>query len=225
MKKILLAFIPVIIIAIVIIIFLSTCSNPLIYKPGREWHFIIKSSNRPNIDTIILKTYDESFLTTQTKIEYIYNKIKKSTGGYSQSIESTGVIDRQGNFISRLFITPEIWLHPPRSNFLRMTEMLPFPWIKFPIYLGQRIDWELTPKEGWEELKGKTVKGNINVKAKIFYDNLVINDSCWVVEGLGESEIGKFNCKYYFSERYGFVYFFYDFNQYQIELIPLKMKF
>lgn len=225
MKKIYLIIISLLLTAITSMLLLSSCNNSKVYKPNREWLFIIVSSNNPVIDTLILKTNDKSWMTTQREIEYVYNRIKTSEGCYSQESEITGVIDRKGNIFSRLFIKPEIWLHPPRSKYLRMTEMLPFPWIKFPIKIGNSINWKLTPKEGWKELKGKSVKGKITVVNKTFYDNPIINDSCWVLEGIGESDIGKFKCKYYFSETYGFVYFLYDFNDYQIEIIPIEIKF
>lgn len=217
--------IPISILLISIIFFMISCSKTLIYKPDREWHFTVKFSNSPIIDTLILKTYDESWELTQKKIEYIYNMKKDSSGGYSISTEITGVIDRKGSYLTGLFLTSEIWLHPPRSGNLRVTELLPFPWIKFPIKLGQSNDWELTPKKGWNEMEGKKISGKIQVVRKMFFDNPVIRDTCWVLEGFGESDFGKFKCTYYFSENYGFVYFLYDFNQYQIELIPIKIKF
>lgn len=225
MKKFYPITISLIFIVFTVIFLLSSCNNSLIYKPNREWHFIIKSSNNLNIDTMILKTYDESFVITQRKIDYIYNKTVDSNGNYTEEIETTGVIDRQGNFLTRLFIKPEIWLHPPRGKYLRVTELLPFPWIKFPIKIGQSNDWELTPKEGWGDFKGKTIKGKIEVVKRIFNDNPIINDSCWVLEGIGESEIGKFKCKYYFNEKYGFIYFYYDLNNYQLEIIPIMIQF
>ncbi len=212
-------------ISLVIVLILSSCNNQLIYKPGREWAFIAKSSNRTTTDTIILKTYNDIWQITQNKIEYIYNKTKDSTGGFTQITEETGVIDRQGNFLTRCFCNPEIWLHPPRSKYLRVTELLPFPWIEFPIYIGQTNNWELTPKQGWKDFEGKTIKGNIKVLDKIFYNNPAIKDSCWVLEGFGDSAIGNFKCKYYFSEKYGFVYFFYDFIKYNIEIILIKISF
>lgn len=224
MKKNIISFVTIIIGLVSIMIPFSSCNNSLIYKPDREWHFAIKSSNNSEIDTVTLKTYDETWKLTQKKIEYIYNRKKNSTGGYTQTTEMTGVIDRQGNFFTRIFLSSEIWMHPPRTGYLRVTELLPFPWIKFPIKIGQTNNWELTPKEGWEDFEGKKIIGKIHVTEKILFENPAIKDSCWVLEGIGKSEIGEFKCKYYFSEKYGFVYFFYDMNKYQIELIPTFIK-
>lgn len=224
MNKVILIFIINIIGLIAIVFLLSSCNDSLIYKPDREWHFLIKFSNRTAIDTLKLKTYDEKWEFTQRKIEYIHFMKNDSSGGYSIHDGITGVIDRQGNFFTRIFLSSEIWLHPPRSGNLRVTELLPFPWIKFPINIGQTNDWELTPKEGWEDFEGKKIIGKIHVTEKILFENPAVKDSCWVLEGIGKSEIGEFKCKYYFSEKFGFVYFFYDMNKYQIELIPTFIK-
>jgi hypothetical protein len=224
MKRILIISISIISIIIVAFTFFS-CSKSLIYLPDREWQYAIRISNNSEIDTVTLKTYDETWELTQRKIEYIYNIKKNSSGGYSQHTEVTGVIDRKENILTRLISTSEVWLHPPRTGNLRVTELLPFPWIKFPIKIGQSNNWELTPKDGWKEMEGMKIKGKIQVVRKIFYDNTAVKDSCWVLDGIGESEHGKYNCSYYFSEKYGFVYFFYDFNEYQIELVPIKITF
>lgn len=199
---------------------ITACSfnDSNVYKPKREWHFIVKDSRSSIIDTIILKTYDESWKFTQRKIQYTYNSKMDSAGNIHKLTEITGVIDRKSNFFSRIFLEPEIWLHPPRNNNLRVTELLPFPWVKLPVFAGQTIDWELTPKKGWEDFEGKTITGKILVKNKIFYDNPVVNDSCWLVVGRGNSEIGRFNSTYYFNDSLGFTYFYYDFNEYHIEI-------
>lgn len=220
MRKNLFVFV-IIIIGLVSVMFLFlSCNHSLIYKPNREWHFEIKFSNSSIIDTLILKTYDETWKYTQKKIEYIYNVKNDTSGGYSIHTGITGVIDRQ----NCLFLTSEIWIHPPRTGNLRVTELLPFPWIKFPIRINQTNDWELTPKAGWEDFEGKKITGKIHVTRKILFENSAVKDSCWVLECIGKSEIGEFKSLYYFSEKYGFVYFFYDMNQYQIELIPIFIK-
>lgn len=224
MKKVLKILFSIISIIILVFTFMS-CTKSNVYLPNREWKFVIRFSNNSELDTVILKTYNENWELTQTKIEYIYNLKKNSSGGYTQNTEITGVIDRKENFITRIFSVSEVWLHPPRTGKLRVTELLPFPWIKFPIKIGQINEWKLTPKEGWKDMEGKKINGKISVVRKILFDNPAVKDSCWVLEGFGLSDFGKFKCSYYFSEKYGFIYFFYDFNQYQIELIPILIKF
>jgi hypothetical protein len=171
----------------------------------------------------VLRTYDEKFNANDRKVEYIYNKKPDSSGDLVSEIEQTCVIDRQGNFLSNIFIRPEIRLHPPRCNYLRFTELLPFPWIKYPIEIGQLLDWKLTLDESLEELCGKEVVGTLEVKSRIFYSNPNVGDTCWVIEGKSECKAGNFSSTYYFHEKYGFVYFSYDFNEYQIIMEPFKI--
>jgi hypothetical protein len=219
----------------------QSCNEPHVYLPGREWDFIVKRTNSSVVDTLILRTFDETWEITQKKIEWKY--IIKDPNTFTQITEETGVIDRRGSFFTKIFLKNEIWIHPPRSSYLRLSEMVPFPQINFPIYKGQIINWEITPKkvkaknydssgkyigdsvpEEWKKLIGKTATGKIGVKGKIYYNNPIIKDSCWVLNAFGNSPIGTIKSKYYFSEKYGFVFFFYDFNDYKVEIILSGIK-
>ena len=202
-----------------VIFLLNSCSNPQVYKSGYKCSFTIHKSDKKIVDTLHFVVLDKIWMYTQKEINYKYI-IHRNDGSKSVIMPRTGVIDRQGNFITRLFIQPEIWLHPPRQDYLRKAELVPFPWIKLPVHIGQKMDWELTPGKGWEEFEGKEVTGVIEVVDKIYYDNPVIQDTCWVINTYGKSEIGEFTGEYYFSEKYGFVRYFYDFNEYKVEIMP-----
>jgi hypothetical protein len=196
----------------------SALENPKIYSENREWRFTLSKSNSKFIDTISLKVFGESWKISQKKIEWNYSL--RDSSGYSTITETTGVIDRSESSIFK----KEIWIHPPRSTFMRLTELVPFPQIIFPIRQGEVLPWELTPKEGWEELKGVKVTGQVEVVGKIYYDNPIIKDSCWVLNAVGNSTAGNYKAKFYFNENAGFVYFNYDFNTYKVvmELISFK---
>lgn len=143
---------------------------------------------------------------------------------------------------------------PAISNYLHLAELLPTPQIKHPIQLGNETDWEITfgeykfiskeninySEEGEIIAKGTeinsekevgeeiftdfTATGKIQVSKKIFYGNKLVNDSCWVLDGTSESKLGNLKVKYYFHEKLGFVYFYYDFNKYQVEMKLLDIK-
>nr|MDA3844068.1 hypothetical protein [Candidatus Kapabacteria bacterium] len=132
-------------------------------------------------------------------------------------------IDRKGN----LFMKEQISFPALTSSndYFYLTRMIPPPNVYYPIIKGQVIDWESTPHAGWGEMEGKTARGTITTGDKIYYSNSAVSDSSWVLNLVGESEYGKFRGKYYFSETYGFIYFYYDFNEYQIEMVLLDMNF
>ncbi len=221
LKTVLISVLSLLVMCVIIfgvIFLLNSCNNSLIYKPGYKCSFTIHKSDKKTVDTLHFVVLNKTWMYTQKEINYTY-KIYREDGSKSVIKPRTGVIDRQGNFITRLLLKPEIWLHPPRQDYLRKAELVPFPWIKFPVHIGQKMDWELTPGKGWEEFEGKEVRGAIEVVDKVYYSNPVIRDTCWVLNAQGISEIGKFSGEYYFSEKYGFVRYFYDFNEYKVEII------
>ncbi len=207
------------------ILLLASCSQPMVYKPNREWNFEVKRSDSETTDTLKFKIFNENWKLFQKKCKWFYLLINDSSGSMKMITSTTGIIDRQCNPVMEWFFDSEIWMHPPRSAYLRLTEMVPFPWIKFPIEKGKELDWNLIPKSGWEELEGVEVNGTLKVTGKIFYENPVVKDSCWVIEAVGKSDAGNFTGKYYFNEKLGFVYFYYDFVKYKVEIVPFEVNF
>lgn len=213
--------------AIIVYAFVCSCSNPVIYQTDRKWSFEIDYSFSEKNDTLTLETTDESWSIYQKKSKWTTNLWNTGDSVTRKLIiEQTGIVERNYPAIFNWIYSSQVWIHPPRYKpYLHLTEMVPFPWIKYPIEIGQKNDWELTPKSGWEELEGKTVTGNLSVNDRIYYDNPVIKDSVWVIDAIGKSEVGIYKAKYYFHEKFGFIYFYYDFNDYQIEISPFDISF
>ena len=200
--------------------------EPQIYNGGSSWKFNVKHSNKEKFDTLEFKSFDEKLENHQIKSVWKM-AIKIDSGNIRKKLveSTTGIVERHSSNIFSIFglFEPKIWIHPPRILYMRLTEMVPFPYVEPPIEIGDKYNWELTPKEGWEELKGKTVTGKITVDQKIFYENTAVKDSCFVLNARGKSEVGDFQAKYYFSSKKGFVYFFYDFNDYTVEIVPFEI--
>lgn len=207
---------------ILLLLLIISCNDSSIYVAGSEWVFTARNPFNNILDTITLKIFDEPWLATQKKMNWIF--IKKDSNKSISIVSETGVIDRRENLINKIFNMSEIELPPPSNEYLEYAELVPSPYIRFPIIIGESIIKEYTFKKGWEGLKNKKVNGKIKVTGKIFYNNPVINDSCWTLDAIGKSSIGTFKAKYYFHETKGFVYFYYDFNKYQVvmELISTK---
>lgn len=210
----------------IIILFAVSCTNPSIYTPDKKWVFEVNYSFQDKKDTLTLFTYNEKY---NFQIKCIWKNIRwdePELGGRIINMETTGIIERYTQAIISWLFSSQIWMHPPRHRpYLHLTEMVPFPYINFPISIGQKNDWKLTPKDGWQELEGKTVKGHIEVINKIYYDNPVVKDTVWVLDAVGNSEIGCFLGRYYFHEKYGFIYFEYDFLEYQIKIEAVEFNF
>ncbi|OGU40856.1 MAG: hypothetical protein A2X61_15905 [Ignavibacteria bacterium GWB2_35_12] len=202
----------------VIFLFLfSGCDKSLIYTPDSEWKFSVKKSNDNAINTIILK------ILSPKKIEWKY--FVKDSNSFTDIIERSDALET-----TELLFISEKSISLPSSGDFKLTGLIPNPQIRFPISIGQTIkikkslkeEWTL--KEGRKKYNGNKVTGKIEVAGKIYYNNPIVKDSCWVLNAIGESSVGSFKAKYYFNEKSGFVYFYYDFNEYKIEmeLIPMK---
>lgn len=207
------------VLCVLIVISCQNESATPVYQPGRTWKFTVKNSLSEKLDTLTLSVFDERWHITQTKI--VWRIARRDSNGSSVTEEQTGVIDRSNNIVGK----NEIWLHPPRQDYLRLTELVAFPSVIVPVTQGQVIKNEVTPDEGWEELEGTHIKGTITVDGKVLYKGDVLRDSCLLLQAVGESEVGKYSAVYYFHPVKGFVYFFYDFKQYTCEIDLVSTNF
>ncbi len=73
-------------------------------------------------------------------------------------------------------------------------------------------------------LEGVKMEGSSKETGRTYYDNPIVKDTCWVIDVRGKSEIGNFKARYYFHEKLGFVYFYYDFVSYQVEINLVNFK-
>lgn len=181
-----------------------------IYSEGHEWTFAVKCSNRPIYDTIKLRTTDLPWDYGSKKI--IWYSVFRDTISLKiiKSVVEENGIDNTNN---------EVYLHPPHSGYWNYTELLPVPYIKFPITKdSNNINWKFPPRNNWKDLINKKVKGESRFMGKVYCDTPALADSCWEIDATSTCVLGSFNAKYYFHERYGFVYFFYDFGKYTVEM-------
>lgn len=225
-------FIKVILLSLFLI---TSCSEPNIYKAQRVFVFNVSKFDNSNVRkdtlTLNLNILDEIYYLSnvgQRKITYTYDSFD-SLGNKTHSEEQGGMIDRGSNLITTIFFqSPKIRLKPPtiyKSIFFKQTVLLPFPNVIYPLFIGQKNDWDFVPKIGWKEYSFTPIKGNTEVIKKEYFDNNIIKDSIWVINAVGNSEAGTFKSVYYFSEIYGFVYLLYDFNNYKIEMELKKVNF
>lgn len=213
--------------SVLLIAFLISCYSPEIYKPSRSWKFNIIHNDKITDDFITLNTFDDMF-GFQIKSTWEYKYV--DNGDINFVTETTGIVEHnESNILSRLnIVQSKIWLHPPRPDNkfynLKYTELIPFPYLEFPIESNKNIPWELTLKDGWKEWEGVNVTGNILIKHKFYYDNKSVMDSCWLIEAIGNSSIGTFDAVYYYNESKGYVYFKYIIKNETIELVLSELK-
>lgn len=179
-------------------------------KNGKELFFIINKDNSwdfINVNQIKenvvkdfqLKILNENMNSTdptyyQTGISYIIDKNDVNSA-------MTGLIENEKN----------IWLHPPREYLFQILELNPFPYIKYPLEIGNCWNWKLQIGGAWGDKRWKKWTGVIEnnykyriVDKKIIKTNIG-NLDCFIIESEAVCELGKTRLTSYFNKKYGFV--------------------
>jgi hypothetical protein len=114
----------------------------------------------------------------------------------------TGLIENDAN----------VWLHPFRGKYFSVTQLSPFPFVKFPLKAGQAWKWKLGDIDSrWSDTRIIEYEGKVSAT----YDYRVIGQKSfksplgdletWEIEGTATSRLGTSSLRSYFNERYGFV--------------------
>lgn len=197
-------FISMINLIIIFTLFLS-CSNDQndgnkIFTTGSEWVYVVKTldSNKiiNKLDTLKLTVEEGTFLIRQKKISWSMKNVLPN-GSIEEIFEITGVVEN----------SERIWLHPPRLDFLKFTELTAFPEVQFPA--KENSEWSSTLKigAGWSEWQGEKVKSRYTLSNN---SELAITDSCYVVSATSNSKLGTFKTAYKFCINSGFEYIHYQ---------------
>jgi len=175
------------------------------------------------VDTLTLEILDKPWQITQQKMEWVLN-VYHADKSRTEAIDQTGVSDHDLSFPVSLFKKDVISLpSPPEIEYMKYVRLLPPPQFQYPVAIGNSIDWKKKVPTGSQEFAGVEVTGRVRVKDKIYFSNQTLSDSCWVLESYGKSSAGVFKGIYYFSEKYGFIYFKYDFKDYWVEIVPYEV--
>jgi len=196
--------------------------NPIYYK-GRTFIYQVKTLKDSTVlrtDKIKLKVTDNlsakiMFLGKQTGIKWVYETVVDSTSG-KPITETTGVIDD----------STQVYLHPPRLNFMSFTEIPPFPNIFLPPDTRSTITVTTSVVKGFGKLDGKKLKQTFKVIGK---ENLTLFDKkykdVWVIQGGNTNyidKIGQYKVTYWFDQNYGFIRMKYE--KPNGEIVDLKLK-
>ena len=191
-----------------------------IYIPNSQWTFLAKNSQSNYIDTLVLQ--DIEFDTNKSLTIYKWEFLNTSFG---QKDENEKVLKIE--IESFLNENNSVNLYFPTIGNLEFLKLFPNPNVSYPLYEGKYFTYNRKEtKELIKLIKNKEVVINAEYKItdKIIYESNFLNDTCWVITTNTKTNQGNFNSKYYFNEKYGFVYLFYDFNDYNVELTLIDAK-
>ena len=183
-----------------------------IYLPNREWKFQVKKSNTTKIDTLYLKILPYTDKSIEEFKWILFFADSNSSNYLIDTCKSTLTVEDYNN-------ENYINITLPTNQYLRLNEAFPSPQLRLPVEIGYTNNFKKIVKISInDELRGSTITGKIIVVGKIYYDNPIVHDSCWVLDAFGNSKLGTLKARYFFHEKYGFVYFYYDFIKYQVEM-------
>ncbi len=167
--------------------------------------YVNKKGDTLSNETILVTPKDTIFNLNQTLLLYRFSPQNIALKSRTDSIVGFNNVwvDSIGEGALE---NSELWIHPFRSNQYILTEIAPFPQVKFSPSLG--IKWKSTLKltSEWKNFSGQVKnKYEIVSKERRKY-SWGIEDNCWKTESVGKhNRMGKSYLTTYFKEEYGFL--------------------
>ena len=185
--------------------FLMTRSN-LNKQTMNDWTFEKMEHRNPNsVNEIILTVksglspfFEQLPDYNQTVISYDF---KQLNGESWKSSESTGAIENIKN----------LWMHPPRTDFFKILEINPFPYIKEPLEIGNKWTWKLKIGSFWSDKRWLEWKGpiennyNYKITDRVMLQTKFGEIECLVISCTAISKLGETKLTSYFNNQFGFV--------------------
>lgn len=175
------------------------------------------SEQGPHADNVLYVfkvKYSKSEYTDRLTLE------RKSTSGFQSDIIWDSEIRQDKGSINGITVetkssnsTQNFELPQPLGEYLNLTNLLPAPRVEFPIsigdsiYLSHKVDYKHSP------YNGRQVDGYLTVSGKEYYSN----DTCWVINAY-KLTTNDTSATYYYSPKYGFIYFKYQLGEDTIEI-------
>ena len=134
----------------------------------------------------------------QTVISYDF---KQLNGDVWPNNEKTGVVENVKN----------LWMHPPRTDFFKILEINPFPYVKEPLKIGNSWTWKLKIGGYWSDKRWLAWKGlieniyNYKITDKVLLQTKLGEIECLVISSNAISKLGETKLTSYFNNQFGFV--------------------
>lgn len=194
-----------------------------IYTDGRQWTYKVTFSDSSGT---VLSNCTLKLSVGAHSVSSVFAGQKGITYNYSncdsaQAFEETTGVDESAE---------GIFLHPPRLGAFAFTEEVPFPRVTYPAEQITSSEVELTVRKStFKSAENKTFKHSIE---RTVTDTIVFKDTrvpCYVIEGRNTNyikEIGQYKCKYWFSQKHGFVRLLYHKpNSSTVDLVLADINF
>lgn len=177
-------------------------------KMRKGWEIVnenhIDSNTITHVKMLVLKDQGrfakkEDYRESVIEYQYLTRSGKPYFKELTKFAEQTGLIENRRN----------IWLHPPRGYLFAITELNPWPYVKFPVKKGKSWNWKLEIGDKWKDVRWKEWEGNIineyeyRIEGKEQVESKFGKIECTKIVGEGESRIGSTKLTSYFNENLG----------------------
>lgn len=205
-----------------------------IYRPGREFLFSYTFSKNGESSYCRIPERGDSDRKKWTfvdpknadslTIKFIGIKVLDGYGGleslfpdYSQTViqqryfsadesllveGTTGLAENRAN----------LWIHPFRAKMFSVTQLSPFPFVKFPLKIGKQWKWKLEDiQERWSDPRFVEYEGTLTgsyvyqITKRVRLKTSIGKLDCYVIESKATNRVGSALLKGYFNRKFGFV--------------------
>lgn len=188
-----------------------------IFNEGASWLYevqTIKNGKIERTDTLTLRVEKGNFMISQQKISWGLTNIR-TDGSKVEILSVTGVVENNSR----------IWLHPPRLDYLKFTELTAFPEVKFPIDKNKTWTSTISIGKGWGEWENHKVESKYEViECARPSDKSTVNCK---IKAISESNFGTYQTEYVLDFKRGFTYIKYfqpDNISTELKLVEFKEK-
>lgn len=161
--------------------------------------FVPSSYQKDDLLTTIAISIVDGFNDTQSIIEYKYYNQNNIEFNY---YASSGLVENDLN----------IWIHPFRDGYFGILQYNPFPFVQFPLVIGNKWTWKLlyecdSMQNRWVNWKGGNVESDYyyEILQKEVLQTTIGEINCWVINSICKSVLGQTELTSFFNEKYGFV--------------------
>lgn len=199
--------------------YIDQSGKEMLFYVNRDgsWDFADKNSPNENV----VRDFKLEVLKKQMHFkspDHFQSQICYSIDKDNLHSTETGLVENSKN----------IWMHPPRAKLFAILELNPFPYVKYPLKVGETWEWSLKIGGHWSDKRWKVWSGSIENKYqyKIVGKEMVQTDfgalDCYVIESHAKSELGITKLVSYFNEQYGFVKL--DYSNINNSKLEIKLK-
>lgn len=104
-----------------------------------------------------------------------------------------------------------LFIHPPRYDYYKVLQLAPYPYLKFPLTIGRKWQWDFEVGGRWSvdnKIKWNGIELFVNkytVDSIMLLPTIYGHVKCYKISAIGDSKFGRSMAVFYYSVAYGIV--------------------